>query len=181
LLLFLSSCQKPAEPDKSLNKKFNFNSIYYLNLFKDKIISFDSLLISQNTLIQYFDTLKHVYSINNFKPVYVKSFDDKGLVDSLLIIFGRAEEHGLNPEQYHFSSIKREFYKAIDTIPNAFRYANLANTEFLICDALLKYSYHIRYGMVNPQEIFSNSYFLPIDDSSKGDLFQPLTQKNIIQ
>jgi len=181
LLLFLSSCQKPAEPDKSLNKKFNFNSIDYLNVFKDKIISFDSLLISQNTLIQYFDTLKHVYSINNFKPVYVKSFDDKGLVDSLLIIFGRAEEHGLNPEQYHFSSIKREFYKAIDTIPNAFRYANLANTEFLICDALLKYSYHIRYGMVNPQEIFSDSYFLPIDDSSKGDLFQPLTQKNIIQ
>lgn len=35
--------------------------------------------------------------------------------------------------------------------------------------------------MINPKKIFSDTYFLPVDDSSKGDLFQPLTQKNIIQ
>jgi len=35
--------------------------------------------------------------------------------------------------------------------------------------------------LINPKKIFSDTYFLPVDDSSKGDLFQPLTQKNIIQ
>jgi murein L,D-transpeptidase YcbB/YkuD len=57
----------------------------------------------------------------------------------------------------------------------------LANTELLLSDAILKYSYHLRYGLVHPKKIFSDSYYLPIDDSSKGDLFQPLKQENIVQ
>jgi len=87
----------------------------------------------------------------------------------------------LNPEQYHFSKIKNEFFEAIDTLPNNFRYSQLANTELLISDAILKYSYHLRYGIVNPKELFPDSYFLPVNDSSKGGLFQPLKQENIIQ
>jgi L,D-transpeptidase YcbB len=90
-------------------------------------------------------------------------------------------EHGLTPEQYHFSSISREFYKAIDTLQNNLRNSHLANTELLVSDAILKYSYHLRYGVVNPKAILSDTYFLPIDDSSKGDLFQPLRQENILK
>lgn len=122
-----------------------------------------------------------MYLSNNYNPVYVKSFDVKKLIDSLLLFFSKAEEHGLNPEQYHLSAITREFYKAIDTLQNTLRYSHLANAELLVTDALLKYSYHLRYGLVNPKKIFSDTYFLPLDDSSKGDLFQPLKQKNIIQ
>jgi L,D-transpeptidase YcbB len=182
LLYLLSACDKKSVETKiSLNEKFSFNSTEYLNVFKSKVISFDSALIKQNTLLQYYDTLRHFYSSRNFEPLFVKSFDGKGLIDSLLFIFGKAGEHGLNPEQYHFNSIKREFYKAIDTIPGTLRYANLANAELLLSDAILKYSKHLRYGLVNPKEIFPDTYFLPIDDSSKGDLFQPLKQGNILQ
>ena len=181
MLLFLSACKKPVETEESLNEKLDFNYSEYKSVLQTKLLTFDSDLVKQDTLIQYYDTLKSFYRARNYEPVFIKSFDDKKLVDSMLIFFGNAEEHGMNAEQYHFSSIKREFYKAIDTIPNAFRYANLANTEFLISEALLKYSYHLRYGMVNPKVIFSDSYFLPIDDSSKGDLFQPLKQENILK
>lgn len=182
LLLLLSACDKKlVETEKSLNEKLNFSSTEYLKVFKSKIISVDSTLIKQDTLIQYYDTLRLFYSLKNYEPVFIKSFNDKNLVDSLLLIFTKADEHGLNPEQYHVSSISKELLKSIDTLQNTSRYSHLANTELLVSDAILKYCYHLRYGLVNPKKIFSNTYFLPIDDSSKGDLFQPLTQENIIQ
>ena len=181
LLSLLSACDKKPVKEKSLNEKLNFSSTGYLNVFKSKIISIDSDLVRQDTPIQYYDTLRYFYSSKNFEPVFIKSFDDEDFIYSLLNILGKAEDHGLNPEQYHYSSISREFLKAIDTLKNTFRYSHLANTELLISDAILKYSYHLRYGLVKPKEIFSDTYFLPIDDSSKGDLFQPLKQQNIIQ
>ena len=181
MLLFLSACQKPAETEKSLNEKFGFISTEYNRVFKSVCNSIDSSFIKQNSFAQHYDTLQHFYSSNNYQPVFIKSFDDKELVDSLLIFFGKAEEHGLNPEQYHVSFIHTEFYEAIDTVQNTLRYSRLANAELLVTDAILKYSHHLRYGIVNPKLIFSDSYYLPIDDSSKGDLFQPLKQENIIQ
>jgi L,D-transpeptidase YcbB len=182
LLLLFSACKKkPVEIEKSLNEKLNFSSIEYLAAFKSKIISIDSDLVRQDTLIQYYDTLRYFYSSKNFEPVFIKSFDDEDFVYSLLNILGKAEDHGLNPEQYHYISISREFLKAIDTLKNTFRYSHLANTELLISDAILKYSYHLRYGLVKPKEIFSDTYFLPLDDSSKGDIFQPLKQENVLQ
>jgi len=181
LFLILSACDKKPVKEKSLNEKLNFSSTEYQKVFKSKIISLDSDLIKQDTLIQYYDTLRYFYSSKNFEPVFIKSFDDEDFVYSLLNILGKAGDHGLNPEQYHYSSISREFLKAIDTLKNTYRYSHLANTELLISDAILKYSYHLRYGLVKPKEIFSDSYFLPIDDSSKGDLFQSLKQQNMIQ
>jgi L,D-transpeptidase YcbB len=181
LLLILSACKKPTDIEESLNEKFGFSSSDYNRVFKSVLISVDSSFIKQNSFIQHYDTLQYFYSSNNYQPVFIKSFDDKQLVDSLLIILSRAEEHGLNPEHYHFSTIHTEFYKAIDTVQNILRYSHLAIAELLVIDAILKYSSHMRYGLVNPKIIFSGSYFLPIDDSSKGDLFQPLSQENILQ
>ena len=181
MLLLLSACKKPAETEESLNEKLSFSSSEYSGVFKNNFTAIDSSFIKQDTLVQYYDSLKYFYSSNNYEPVYVKSFDDKDLIDSLLVIFSRAEEHGLNPERYHVSSIAREFYKAIDTLQNTSRYFHLAYTELLVSDALLKYCYHLRYGSVNPKKVFKDNYFLPYNDSSKGDLFEPLKQKSVIK
>jgi len=182
LLFFLASCtKKTKETQKNLNEKLNFNFSEYTSVFKDKIISTDSALLKQDSLFNYYDTLTSYYAARNYEPVFVKSFEDEDFVYSLLTIFEKAEEHGLNPEQYHFSSIISEFSTTIDTLKNNSRYSHLANTEILVSDAILKYSYHLRYGIVNPKVIFSDTYFLPIDDSSKGDLFQPFRQENILQ
>lgn len=178
----LSACdKKPVEIEKSLNEKLNFSSTEYLNVFKSKIISVDSVLVKQDTLIQYYDTLRYFYSLKNFEPVFIKSFEDEDIVYSILSVIEKAGEHGLNPDQYHLWSISQGFSNAIDTIPHNLRYSQLANAELLLSDAILKYSYHLRYGIVNPKELFSDTYYLPLDDSSKGDLFQPLRQENILQ
>ena len=142
LLLFLSACQKTADSEKNLNEKFGFSSTEYGKVFKSVFYSIDSSFIRQNSFSQHYDTLQNFYTANNYQPVFIKSFNDKKLVDSLLLFFSKAEEHGLNPEQYHFSAITREFYKAIDSIPSTLRYASLAKTEILVSDAILKYSKH---------------------------------------
>ena len=64
---------------------------------------------------------------------------------------------------------------------NPDRYTHLATAELLVCYAILKYSYHMRYGLVNPKELFPDSYYLPVADLSQTDLFEPLKQIKIIQ
>jgi murein L,D-transpeptidase YcbB/YkuD len=54
-------------------------------------------------------------------------------------------------------------------------------TELLVSDAVLKYCYHMRYGLVNPKTILSDSYFLPYNDSTKGDLLQPFFENDLVQ
>lgn len=182
LFIILSSCSKEgSEEEKSLNERLNFSSTEYLQSFKSKITLIDSSLIKLDTLIQYYDTLRSFYTKRNFQPLFIKSFDDEGNVYSILSIFEKAGDHGLNREQYHFNNIVSEFTDAIDTLPNKFRYSNLSNAELLLCDGILKYCQHLRYGAVNPKELFSDSYYIPLDDSTKGDLFQPLKQENILQ
>ena len=39
----------------------------------------------------------------------------------------------------------------------------------------------MRYGVVNPTKIFLDTYYLPVVDSSKRNLFEALKQANIIQ
>jgi murein L,D-transpeptidase YcbB/YkuD len=39
----------------------------------------------------------------------------------------------------------------------------------------------MRYGLVNPKEIFPDNYFLPITDIAKRNLLEPLKQDSIIQ
>ena len=119
--------------------------------------------------------------MRDYQPLFIKSFEDNDKVFSLISILERAGEHGLNPEQYHFSDIINDFAGATDTVPNLSRYYLLAMTELLMSDAILKYSYHLRYGIVNPKALFPDTYFLPIDDSSKGNLLEPLRQENLVQ
>ncbi len=126
--------------------------------------------------------MNYFYSQRNYQPLFIKSFEEKAFLDSLLAILGKADEHGLNPELYNFTQIKEEYSNSIrNTTQKPERYQHLANTEQLVCNAILKYAYHMRYGVLDPKVIFLDSYYMPIPDSSKRDLFQPLRQNNVIQ
>jgi len=181
IILFLSGCdQKP--PEVSLNEKLKFKESEYNLTFKNRFSDENFYAFLKDSSFQYLDTLKDFYSARNFKPLFIKSFEHKDFINSLLIIFEKAEEHGLNSEQYHFNWIAQEFFSAInDTINNPDRYIQLANLELFVSDAILKYAYHMRYGVVNPTKIFLETYYLPVVDSSKRNLFEPLKQANIIQ
>lgn len=180
--LLFSACQEKSPLlDSGLNEKLNFRSSEYQAQLHATFSSGNFKNID-SSLLQYYDTLKHFYSERNYQPLFIKSFEEKSLIDSLLNILGNAYDHGLNPERYHFTLIKKEFYNSIrDNIGKDERYRHLANTELLAADAILKYAYHLRFGVLNPKEIFLESYYLPIPDSSQKELLQPLGQPNIFQ
>lgn len=183
LLFFHSGCKQESRVvEKGLNEKLNFNYSEYKNALKNGFRNDDLLIILNDSSFQYFDSLKYYYSARNFQPIIIKSFEQKDLVYSLLAIFAKADEHGINPEQYYPALIEKEFFNAInDSVGNPDSYYHLATAELFLSYALLKYNKHMRYGLVNPKELFPDSYFLPVIDLSKIDLFEPLKQSNIIQ
>ena len=184
ILLVFYGCKQettPLKPEPGLNEKFKFNVTEYQKTLESRFTdkAFSSYLTDSS--FQYLDTLKHFYAERNYNPVFIKSFEEKNLAGSIISILEKADEHGLDPGLYHVNLISKEFYKAInDTIENPDRLMQLANSELFIADAVLKYSYHMRYGVVNPQKFFPVSYTLPVVDSSKRDLFEPLKQSDIV-
>ncbi|RKY94601.1 MAG: hypothetical protein DRQ13_08040, partial [Ignavibacteriae bacterium] len=182
-LLFHCGCnQEFPKVEKGLNEKLSFSYSKYKNAIKNRFSSDDLHVILNDSSFQCFDSLKHYYSAKNFQPVFINSFEQKDLVYSLLAIFAKADEHGINPEQYYPTLIEKEFFQAInDSVGNPDRYYHLAAAELFLSYAILKYSKHMRYGLVNPKELFPDSYFLPVTDLSQIDLFEPLKQNSIIQ
>jgi L,D-transpeptidase YcbB len=184
IILFITSCSKEsAVPEElpGLNEKLNFTSSDYYSHLKDHFISSYSSTKEINRILKYGDTLKYFYAERNYQPVFIKSFENGEFLDSFLIFIAGAEEHGLDPETYHFSLIKYEFLSSIDKKPAADRYSHLVNTELLICDAVINYAYHLRYGVVNPKELYPDSYFLPVKDSLYRDIFEPLREENVLK
>ena len=182
MFLFLSAChQEPAKIERGINDKLYFNFSEYQTQLRANFIPLDSTKLIAVSLANNYDTLKQFYSDRDFQPLFIKSFEDKPFIDSLLNFLSKADEHGLNPERYHFTKIKDEYFRSVkDSIVKLERYEHLANLELLVCDAILKYAYTIRYGVVNPKEVLLDSYYLPIPDSSSRDLFKPLKQSNVI-
>jgi murein L,D-transpeptidase YcbB/YkuD len=180
--LFLIACEQktPRVEEKGLNEKLGFNGDKYLNELKINL-SYNDPRIFKNDSLEYFDSLRYFYNYRGFEPIFIKNFEYGAQIDSILIFFEKADEHGLDPDQYHISRIKQEFTKSIDTLENSLSYSHIANAELLLSDAILKYSHQLRYGAVNPKKVFEDNYSIPYDDISKGDLLEPLRQENIFQ
>lgn len=179
-IIFIS-CDKKTE--STLNDKLEFDSESYKNIIKNTFTRFDSTNQIHNSLNSLFDTLSVMYSKQDFEPFFIKSYDSKSLVDSILTILGNAPEHGLNPEIYNFTLIKNQFDNAINqskSTLNSERLKYLANTELLLVESILKYSEHIRHGVVNPRKLYPEVYYLPVTDSLNKKYFEPLENKNIV-
>jgi murein L,D-transpeptidase YcbB/YkuD len=183
LIISFYGCETKQEKiELSLNEELKFNLTDYESILRRNIIIPDTLSILFEAWGRDLDTIKHFYSTQNFKPLFLKSFESKDFIDSLLNILGRATEHGLNPQTYHHSLIKNQFNEALNPISDSNkRHFHLANTELLIADAVIKYSTNMRHGVVNPREIYPDSYFIPRKDSLNKKLFEPLNQNNVLQ
>lgn len=183
ICFFSANCNSDTSVnDLPLNEKLNFDAVRYQNAIGRVFYRNDKSELFTDSLFQFIDTLKEFYSSKSLQPVIIKSFEDAGLVYSLLDILRLAYDHGLDPEYYHYSLILNEFSNAInDTIENPNRHDQLAMAEILLSEALIKYAYHLRYGSVNPKLLFANSYFIPFPDSASRDLFEPLKQENVLE
>lgn len=182
LILFFGCENKTVKVETGLNDDLNFSSTEYENILKSTFSNANSSSILFASLGEKLDTIKYFYSAQDFKPIFIKSFESKSFVDSLLDILGKADEHGLNPESYHYSSIKNEFYESIKpNIESNNRYIHLANAELLTADAILNYSTHMRHGVVNPRQLYFDRYYLPVTDSLNKKLFEPFKKSDVIQ
>ncbi len=102
--LFLACDKKIDNPDTGLNDELNFSQSDYESILKNTILNTDSTNITGKSFKDNLDTLKYFYSTKDYKPIFIKSFESKNVVDSLLDIFGNSYQHGLNPELYHYTA-----------------------------------------------------------------------------
>ena len=159
LLFIIYSCkEKLPETEITINDKLNFNPRDYALFIEKSLNGQEELSSAVVSRLNYLDTLKQYYKTHDYNPLFVKSFNEQSFIDSLLIIFDETENHGLDKERYHFSVIKNEFATAVgDDSTNIHRYKSLFNTELLVTDAILKYAYHMRYGIINPKELIQQA------------------------
>ena len=128
--------------------------------FKEKTLS-DSLktVFSGTSLIDDF------YRNNQYTPLWTKDIFDSPELDSLVFYLKNSVMHGLNPEKFRYFEIKQ----LIDTLQTgdlkenmSMLYHYLMQLEKLATNAFVDYTTGLRFGFMNPQKVFSGSYFIPV-------------------
>lgn len=185
LVVFLTfiyfGCNEKSSPKVGLglNQKYNFLEEEYRNVLQNLVKNY-----SPATLTLFFaDTLKIYYSLNNYKPLTAKSYEDKPVIDSIVAVLSKSEEHGIDPNRYQLNLIKSVSDSIFqNNLEPKKRYEHLAALDFLLSHAILRYAFDIRYGVLNPKDIFHYSYYnMPVADSLQKKLFEPIEQSSIPQ
>jgi murein L,D-transpeptidase YcbB/YkuD len=179
LVFFISACKPQNYRSGGIDNNSQFSYADYQQSLHNRFNKEDSSFVIKSSGIEYFDTLKSFYSTRDFQPLFIKNFDKISSINPILDLFSNAWEHGIQPAMYHLELIKSEISKISGG--NAESYLHMSNAELLLSDAVLKYACHLRYGVVNPNKIFSESYFLPVVDSAKRDIFKPLYVENVLE
>jgi len=162
LVLSVSACnwfKSPPEIGKILAEHFN-NKIY-----KDfDTAAYDSVFVkTMGDLSQNFinpKTIKAFYEHNNDEPRLVTKFYVNGELDSLTNYLKNSTAHGLNPKLFNIDELQSLInelgankFKTVDE-----SYPVIARLEILSANAYLNYTNFLRYGVVNPRNIFSRYY-----------------------
>ena len=90
------------------------------------------------------------YQAQDYEPAWT----DPDNVEQLLKAVEGMYEDGLNPEDYHYSVLKRveeEFRSASGADPGL-----IADREMLLTDSLIRVAYHAEYGKVDPERLDPN-------------------------
>ena len=179
LVFFISACKPQNNRSGGIDNNPEFSSADYQQSLHNRFNKEDSSFVIKSSGIEYFDTLKSFYSTRDFQPLFIKNLDKISSINPILDLFSNAWEHGIQPAIYHLELIRSEISKISGG--NAESYLHMSNAELLLSDAVLKYACHLRYGVVNPNKIFSESYFLPVVDSAKRDISKPLYVENVLE
>lgn len=161
-ILCISACgwfKQPPEIGKVLSEHFK-NKIY-----KDfDTIAYDSVFVkTMDDLSGSFinpKTIKAFYALNTNEPRLVTKFYINGELDTLVSFLQNSKVHGFNPEVFKTNEIKTLLdeltsnkFKTVDE-----SYPVIAKLELLSANAYLNYNNFLRYGVVNPRNIFSRYY-----------------------
>ncbi|MDT3696704.1 MAG: L,D-transpeptidase family protein [Ignavibacterium sp.] len=173
------SCDNKA-PEQSIDEKLGFDPKLFEQNLKDALI-FNSWIKAGNINVESIDTLESLYASKNYKALLINSLESKPIIDSIIDIIGKAELHGLNPERYNFSIIKNLFESSFNAALNPEqRIKQLAQSEVLLIDAIIKFSTDMRHGVLNPRILYEKTHFLPVNDSLNTKYLEPVKQNNIL-
>jgi murein L,D-transpeptidase YcbB/YkuD len=104
----------------------------------------DGARIAARTLIPEF------YERRAFRPAWNRP----GRAEAMLAVVEASREHGLDPGDYHAETLRRLASAGPPGDPRA-----LADRDLLLTDALVRLAYHLRFGKVNPRELYPDWNF----------------------
>jgi L,D-transpeptidase YcbB len=84
---------------------------------------------------------------------YSLAWDDRSRIDALLDVVGQSRGQGFDPEDFHFSSVRR---LSLPGVIDALSRAERLGADLVLSDALLRYVHHHRYGKLDPVPIDPN-------------------------
>lgn len=160
--MFVSACgwfKSPPEIGKVLSEHFknkiykDFDTTVYDSIFVRTLDSLDKDFINPKTI-------KSFYANHYSEPQLVTKFYINGSLDSLVSYLENSTDHGFNPRIFKTYEIKallatltaNRFKKVEQTYPV------IAKLEALSANAYLNYTNFLRFGVVNPRNIFSRYY-----------------------
>lgn len=187
ILLFLSisliitSCGKNRHENfgRDLAKAFkirkykNFDTSAYYAVFKDQLAKHSTDLHNPKSIAK-------IYTSEDKGLTLIGDFLIKGQLDTLVDFLAHADEHGLNPQYFHVDELKSLLIKAktfkFKKVNDA--YPVLANIELLSADGLINYANFMKYGAINPKELFSR-YYVSVDRPDIVSAEKSLDQLNL--
>lgn len=103
------------------------------------------------------DVLPPFYRGRGLRPAWIKDDLDLSEAASLLLALRRVEDDGLNPENYHLTTIKTLMAEVSHQKRggSAVPAETLADLEMLLTDAFLLCGSHLVHGQVNPETVQS--------------------------
>lgn len=170
-LMIMMSCKKNRHEEfgRELAKNFksnkykNFDTTAYFQVFKQQ-------LAKEKDKIHNPIWMGKIYNDEIAGLTLIGEFLVDGQLDTLGYYLQRSIYHGLDPNYFHASEIdtllkqvKNTKFKNVEE-----SYPLLASLEILSADGLINYANILKYGAVNPKNIFSRYY----DDVERPDLIE---------
>lgn len=179
---FLYSCEEtPPERIPTLNERMGYDKDIFMLQIESCLNQEQSNIFHDSVTAAERDSIISFYRSRHFTPALLFSFEDTSLFNFLLTSLKGAGSHGLKPEEYNTLKISAFFENAFsrDSLPPDERHKFLALAELSMASGLAKYVSHLRYGRLNPKNIFDSDYAIPVIDSADRVFLEPLQSDNI--
>lgn len=155
LLICFSSCKNTKE-----NNQAQHNDI--AEVFSEAAIQQQIVKLLDDSLKIAFVNNKEVidwYKSHQLQPKWFKNNEDISNVFSLYSHLKLSFQHGINSEYFktkEIGSLCKEVYQSM--INNQLSYEKLALLDIMFSDAAVTYSNALQFGIVNPKNIYGESY-----------------------
>lgn len=182
-IICFSSCgwfKNPPEIGRVLAEHYknkiyeNFDSVAFDSVFVKTMDSLSANFINPKLI-------KSFYSRNLDQPILVTKFFVNDNLDSLASYLKHSDEHGFNPKLFKTEEINtlmaqlraNKFKKVEQTYPI------IAKLELLSANSFLNYSNYLKYGVVNPRNLFSR-YYIKIRRPDSLGMLNLLQTNNLV-